>query len=72
MKGDAPVQAADRGDLVVVLTCEACGKEIRLVAGHFGPEIEDTDTFLALHGDCLNARGPQRAIAVSVPPQRTS
>ncbi len=40
-------------ELVVVLSCEWCGREIRLVATEMGQEIEDRQAFLDVHGECL-------------------
>ncbi len=47
------------GDLVVVLTCEWCGREVRVAAGPNGPEIENAAEFLETHRDCL-ARRPRQ------------
>jgi hypothetical protein len=59
VNGTAPRQVTARGDLVVVMTCQVCGRHIRLVAGDLGPELEDTQAFLAAHAQCLHARWPE-------------
>ncbi len=53
MNGTTPRPATRRGDLAVVMICEWCGKQIRLVVGDFGPELEDSDEFLVAHAMCL-------------------